>query len=358
MHVVVCGGGIIGASTAYFLSQRGAQVTVVECNDVACAASGKSGGFLALDWNDHSPLSKLSRRSFALHEHLAERHSQDWGYRRLDTLSVAASELRAIDGGKQQDLPAWIAEGAVLQGYLGTPQTTAQVNPAEFTRAMVKIAVDNGAELVVGDVESIGLSPEGNRISGARIDGRSMAADAVVVAMGPWSILAQNWLPLPPVYGLKGNSIVFRPQEPVSAHAIFADVESSDAGVLSPEIYPRPDGTIYVCGLSSQEPLPVNPKEIFPEKDRIDRLRMAATAVVPSLHQADVVVEQACFRPVTGDGLPLIGPVGNIDGAYIATGHSVWGILNAPATGEALAQLILDGVSDIDLTPFRPSRMN
>jgi glycine/D-amino acid oxidase-like deaminating enzyme len=41
--------------------------------------------------------------------------------------------------------------------------------------------------------------------------------------------------------------------------------------------------------------------------------------------------------------LPLIGPVPGVKGAYVATGHSVWGILNAPATGEAMAELIIDG---------------
>jgi FAD dependent oxidoreductase len=57
-------------------------------------------------------------------------------------------------------------------------------------------------------------------------------------------------------------------------------------------------------------------------------------------------------------GLPLIGPVPGVAGAYIATGHSVWGILNAPATGEAMAELIVDGAAQtVDLAPFNPGRM-
>jgi glycine/D-amino acid oxidase-like deaminating enzyme len=50
------------------------------------------------------------------------------------------------------------------------------------------------------------------------------------------------------------------------------------------------------------------------------------------------------YRPVTGDGLPLIGAVPGTRGAYVATGHGVWDILNAPATGEAMAELILNPV--------------
>ena len=55
MRVVICGGGVIGACTAYFLSRRGIDVIVVERTEVAAAASGKAGGFLALDWCAGTP---------------------------------------------------------------------------------------------------------------------------------------------------------------------------------------------------------------------------------------------------------------------------------------------------------------
>ena len=60
---------------------------------------------------------------------------------------------------------------------------------------------------------------------------------------------------------------------------------------------------------------------------------------------------------MTTQGLPLIGPVPGVKGAFVATGHSVWGILNAPATGEALAELIVEGAArTVDLSPFAPGR--
>ena len=77
----------------------------------------------------------------------------------------------------------------------------------------------------------------------------------------------------------------------------------------------------------------------------------------PALARAKVVARQACHRPVTTDGLPLIGRVPGLRGAYVATGHSVWGILNAPATGEAIAALVTEGVSGtVGLSPFDPGR--
>ena len=56
MRVAVCGGGVIGACTAYYLALKGADPVLIERHEIGGAASGKSGGFLALDWCDGSPL--------------------------------------------------------------------------------------------------------------------------------------------------------------------------------------------------------------------------------------------------------------------------------------------------------------
>ena len=57
-------------------------------------------------------------------------------------------------------------------------------------------------------------------------------------------------------------------------------------------------------------------------------------------------------------GLPLIGKVPGVEGAYVATAHSVWGILNAPGTGEAVAELIADGgTSSVDISAYDPKRL-
>jgi glycine/D-amino acid oxidase-like deaminating enzyme len=88
------------------------------------------------------------------------------------------------------------------------------------------------------------------------------------------------------------------------------------------------------------------------------RLEALSRNISPALAAAPIKARQACFRPVTEDGLPVIGAVPGIEGAYVATGHSVWGMLNAPATGEAMGELIMDGVARrVDLAPFAPGRL-
>src|SRR6266851_10275806 len=106
-RVVVCGAGVIGAAVAYYLSLRGVAATVVERCGVACAASGKSGGFLALDWCDDSPLGPLARASFALHAKLARELGSDYGYRRMETFMLAARERGTPTGGHRVAAPPW-----------------------------------------------------------------------------------------------------------------------------------------------------------------------------------------------------------------------------------------------------------
>jgi glycine/D-amino acid oxidase-like deaminating enzyme len=358
MRVLICGGGVIGASIAYFLSQRNVEAVVIERSGIAGAASGKSGGFLALDWCDGSALAPLARRSFELHAALAAQFPGQWGYRRLDTLSIAASARRQPGGSAGDGLPDWVAREALLQQRLGSPATTAQVDPAAFTRGMMDAASARGARLQIGRVTGLARSSDERRLTGVAVDGEVLPADAVVIAMGPWSMLAAQWLPLPMIYGLKGHSLIFRCDRPISAHALFVECEAADGSVDSPEVFPRPDGTTYVCGLSSEAPLPVDPAAVVPDPGAYERLRAMTRTFAPALAEAEVVAAQACYRPVARDGLPLIGRIPGLEGAYVATGHSVWGMLNAPATGEAMAELICDGLTRaVDLRAFDPARL-
>src|SRR5438552_9672147 len=154
-RVVVCGAGVMGASVAYFLARRGVAVTVVERTGVACAASGKSGGFLALDWSDGTPLGPLARASFALHAELARELETDYGYRRMDTFMVAARERGAVGGGHRVEAPGWLDGAGVVTATLGSTEAPAQVQPARFTTALIDAATTSGTTLRVGVVGGI-----------------------------------------------------------------------------------------------------------------------------------------------------------------------------------------------------------
>jgi glycine/D-amino acid oxidase-like deaminating enzyme len=250
----------------------------------------------------------------------------------------------------------WLADDVVVHRQLGASGTTAQVHPAQFTVAMMRAAQARGAELHTRRVT--GIVREDTKARGVETDAGIIEGDAVVIAMGPWSILASAWCPLPPVFGLKGHSLVFETGARVPASALFLDYQEENGEALAPEIFPRPDGTTYVCAISSDSPLPINPVEVGPDDGAMERLHALCCKISPVLASAKVRAWQACFRPITQDGLPLIGALPGLKGAYVATGHSVWGILNAPATGEAMAELIIEGAGHtVDMAPFRPERL-
>src|SRR6185312_10515941 len=131
-RIVICGGGVIGAAIAHFLSRRGAQPVVIERHEIAGAASGKAGGFLALDWCRGSALDALARRSFALHAQLRDEVRGDWAYQR----TTAYSGVVLGDTDARRRVPAkldWLSDGVLISNRIGTPDTTAIVHPRKFT---------------------------------------------------------------------------------------------------------------------------------------------------------------------------------------------------------------------------------
>jgi glycine/D-amino acid oxidase-like deaminating enzyme len=354
-RIVICGGGAIGAAVAYFTSRRGALPIVIERHEVAGAASGKSGGFLALDWCSGSPLDRLARRSFELHAELSSELGDPWGYRRLTTYGGYAAEEDAARGPPARP---WLAGGVTITGRLGTPESTAVVDPRAFTTGLMRAAKMHGAVLRHDTVVELVRGPSAALRGVALASGEIVEGDAVVIAMGPWSILAARWLPLPAVRGYKGHSLVFETGETIPAEALFLEYREASGEILTPELFPRADGTTWVCAISTTGPVPVDPADVAPDKGAHARLEALCRNISPALAAAPIKARQACFRPVTEDGLPLIGAVPGIDGAYVATGHSVWGMLNAPATGEAMSELILDGAARrVDIARFAPGRL-
>lgn len=111
--------------------------------------------------------------------------------------------------------------------------------------------------------------------------------------------------------------------------------------------------------MSAEEEVPDDPEQIVGNPESIRVLKKVASSVSSHLREgeAQVKAEQACFLPCTDDDMPIIGEMPGIKGCYVATGHSCWGILNGPATGAAMAELVLEGrASIVDLSRFSPAR--
>ncbi|AAW41882.1 cytoplasm protein, putative [Cryptococcus deneoformans JEC21] len=371
-NIVVIGGGIAGVSTAYFLSthpQRSSStsITIVEGTKIAAAASGFSGGFLAKDWHGTST-SSLSEFSFDLHASLAEEFGgkEKWGYRTVETLSI---ETDATSMSKKASPLPWLRNGLVHSSRtLGSHTTTAQVHPRLFTTFFAnKFLEQPSTSVVIGTVKSLNLeggasksigivSPEGDK---TEID-----ADVVVIAAGPWTgrlagqLLGEKIGSRLGVQGHRAHSIILKTKEELSATCLFTSMTLEDGSVGEPEVYTRPDGTTYICGAGDGVPLPPSAAEVSPSKSAIAKLHKQSQSLSPVFtleRGAEVISEQACYLPIADRGRPLIGKVRGVEGVYVGSGLSCWGITQGPGTGKVLSEMILEGkAKSADVSKLAP----
>lgn len=306
------GGGIIGCTTAYFLTRHKSfdpalhTITVLEAASVAAGASGKAGGLLAL-WAYPDCLVPLS---FRLHAELAAQHggAERWGYRRVKCGSLAFNvsskkvarferekaaakgDVVGADGKAWEKLPKQDADAAALleeaglpadldwvdpetvEGYaeMGGPGTsdTAQVHPLHFTTSMAQLAREGGVDIRErARVTEIRTRKDKSAVEGVgyvdRETGEAKSIDDVtdvIVCAGPWT---GKVLPRSKVEGLRAHSVVF--EADVSPYAVFTDISlPSDyvpahraqkgqkrrhRGSVDPEIYARPFNEVYACGM-------------------------------------------------------------------------------------------------------------
>ena len=374
--IVVAGGGVVGNSIAYFLAkEHGVACTIVDPVGMcvsrfqssfqdrfrdnspthafrrAPAASGKAGGFLARDWSDGSPIQELQRRSFDLHAEIAEHLGLSTiDYRRLECVAVAVDGSSSKKpGGKKLEGLEWADIGAVGSRPMGGPDTIAQVHPKKLCEAMFRFSQEAaGSKLVVGKV--VGADIDDGEVAGVRLeDGTKLDADALIVACGPWTDAARNWfgkeISLPTFGGIKYHSILVRSPRVLSQAVFFQ-------GHGDPEVYPRPDGDAYITGFPDGPlfAMKETPGEEEVRAEKIDQLVDATKKTSSELGGIKPHTVQSCYLPTTTDGLPVIGPISGVKGGFVASGHGCWGILNSPATGEAMAELLVKGkASHLDL---------
>jgi len=140
-------------------------------------------------------------------------------------------------------MPAWLGERVLVQSKLGQQATTAEMHPARFTEAMLQAAIAIGAQLRIGCVTDVFGDPWRTKALGVEVDGVALKADAIVLAMDHGPMAACKWLPLPAVYGFKGNSVVYQSDSRASADAVFVKLTAADGAAHTPEVFPRADGT-------------------------------------------------------------------------------------------------------------------
>lgn len=364
VDVAVIGGGVIGCAAAYYAAKRGASVALLEAEQIGSGASGAAAGMLNAQAESHepSPLLDLLLESRKMHrplsEELYERTGLDPEYVWEGTLRIATDDTfaeklaaehawqreeglssRWLDAEEARELEPALSPATIAALYL--PED-GQVNSPRLVQALALGAAREGASITEA-ARVTGFLTANGRITGVRTVEEKIPADSVMFAGGVVSGQLSESLGLRlPVYPVKGEtlSVTARPA-PVRANVW------DDCCYL----VPKKDGRVVVG--ATEEPGVYDRR---PTLGGVARLSGAAADLVPALSRAPFAHAWGGLRPTTPDGYPILGPVGEIQNLFIATGHYRNGVLLAPITGEILSALALGEIPPVDIRPFSPER--
>jgi len=368
--VLIVGGGIIGCLTAYYLSQRGLSAIVIEADGIASGASGTSAGWLTpySHKNDRAMLA-LSPATLRLHAELAETLPAltgiDHGYQPAPYLRCAVTEdgvaellafqsqrasesvaMEWLSGEEARAMSPWITANII--GALKSDNEPT-VDSYRLTMSAFQAAEMGGARMIFGRV--VGLISSGDGVAtGVRMEnGSEIHGDAVVLAMGPWSGAAAEWLDHPvPITPQRGELVY------------LAAPEEGDGPELDIGLNLVEDGSSILRKRLSDTIVGVSKEYVGFDRSTTtgarEELLINATRLSRRVEMASISGQTACLRPISADGRAYVGLVPGWDAVYLATGHSGEGIHYGPVTADAIAGLISDGRCEHDIAPLSPTR--
>jgi len=370
-EVVIIGGGVTGASTAFHLTRRGVRdVVLVDRGSLASGGTGKSSACVRQHYST-AETCRMILYSLDFFQHFAEHTAgESCGFRHtgyllgvdermrapmeasvalqrsvgIDTRLISPTEIREIEPRlRTEDLVAGCYERA--SGYC---------NPVETAQGFARAARAAGAR-ILEDTAVTGLLVEGDRIRGVRTSGGDIQAPVVVNAAGLWSagVAAMAGVALPIHVCRHKISIVSWPEADRHPHPMVYDFVTN--------IYTRPEmgEHILVGGLDAEESEDTADPDAYREGVSLDESTEYLARVshrFPALEEGHIARGYAGCFDVTPDWHPVLDRVGP-SGYHIAAGFSGHGFKLSPAVGHMVATLVTEGPGGHpDLPTFRLSR--
>lgn len=370
-RVVVIGGGLVGASVAYYLSIFGMKVTLVEQRNLASGASGRNGGMIMkIDGRDNNPAEILKRLVYVnendrLLDGLSREFDDDFGVRRRGSLDIATTDgevgllrnlvkMQKEDTGDEEIRFLEAAELRRLSPFLSPVCLAARLRPSDgclfpfrLVHTLCASAAERGVQVKTWTkVEEILIDKSG--VGGVRTSDGIIESDCVVVAANGWT---KTLLPDFPVMPLRSLAVLTEPVPPIpvltfeaelKGKIIYGCTQTERGGILvgGPPDRPAPREGQFNEDVTFQE-MKIN-SSILPD-------------IFPPLKKLHLIRAWAGTMGITPDGLPCVGRVGGCNGLYAAAGYSngmSWGLV----TGKLLAELIAAGGSSISLDTLDPGR--
>ena len=340
--VVVIGDGVIGLSTALQLASIGLRCHVLGTRQ-AGAASSAAAGLLAPNIGNLAPdIRALFRASLALYpEYLAPLQSIDPKLGLLSGLIEVLEEHAPFDERhvrlEEQTLDA-LQAGVVAPFGAVLHETDAAIDNVRLVTTLRK-AIERESRVSYCEDGVAGITPRSDAVRVTTVSGASFDAATVVVSAGAWT---------PQITGLPRAL----PVRPLKGQMLSVAASPLNRPVMAGHVYLVPRAGETVIGATSEEA--GFDTAVIPQT--IEGLRRAAAALVPALGSAPVARAWAGIRPATPDMLPIIDRDPDQPSVVYAVGHSRNGILLAPLTAIAVAEIVSGATQSFDLRPFSALR--
>lgn len=376
--ITIVGGGIVGTSLAYHLRETSHDVTVLEKRQLGAGTTGKS--IACFGWY---PLStgleyELATRSWDTYGPLIERGALSYHENGLLAAAETDREREELQGSvtalRENGRPAEMLEPHEVTAYNVNPAvvgagaafypSVGRLDPAELVSYFAEEARNDGVTIET-DAQVTDVRVEGGAVTGLETNDGERGTDIVINAAGPWApalnAMVELSLPLKHTFApisvletsenfdlptvILESGLYFTGERSAKVLAGHAPHESSDddlwAGALALD---DPDSSQGI-GIGS---VGERHRELVAEE---------GPRVIPKLEGAEVSNEWRGIRCVTPDYRPMVGPTA-VDGFYVATGMSGWGITLGPACGHLLAELLATGTVREGLEYLLPNRFS
>ncbi|HVB65663.1 MAG TPA: FAD-dependent oxidoreductase [Nitrolancea sp.] len=374
--VVIIGGGIMGTSLAFGLTQLGVRdVMVVERRTLAAGASGRTGALLRQHYTN-VPEATLAHLSLQTYANWGDVVGGDCGFVRTGavvTVSTNGDDAVNIERMRRNiamQNRVGIASEVISSAQFEELQPFARmddvavaayerdsgyVDAVAATRGMAEAAIRNGARIAEG-LTVTGIMTGSDRVTGVETDSGPIYSNTVVCAAGAWTVPLLTAIGLDvPIEAQRVQVVVLNRPIDMPEDGTMTYVDTA-AGFFCRNA--GPNRTLAGVGGGEFHNI-VNP---FDYDDRMDpgfddAVKASLALRMPLMARATALYGYACLYDMTPDLHPILGSAGEPDGLYLMLGFCGAGFKKGPAIGRCMAELIVNGQSTtVDLAPFHLNR--
>lgn len=362
--VVIVGGGVIGASIAYHLAAKGVtDVAVIERDRLGSGSTSRNAGGIRLQFSTEINV-RLSQRSLPRLERFADEMGVDLDFRQVGYLFLITTDADAA--AFERSLALWSRLGVPARRLdrqqVNTLFPQLRVDDLRFAtfcekdghldstallNGYVARARDKGVRFCEGEAVTA-IERDHGRVTGVRTASGRIATETVVDAAGPWgaqvAALAGVDLPITPL----------RRQIFVTDPVPGLDRDFPLTVEMATSFYCHRESGGVLMGMADPADKPGFDDSV--NWDFLPALVERALDRLPPMEQANVKTGWAGFYEDTPDKHPILGRIEGVPGFLSAAGFSGHGLMHAPAAGEAIAELVVDGRTTLDLSALAHDR--